>query len=121
MNILHMFGEPGEVEKAAQYEVKPLTKGAKAFAAFHEDNPEVYTLLCRMARWLKDDKGLQKCGMKMLFERLRWLYLIQTKGGKYKLNNNYTSHYARLLMEQEPDLVGFFEVRALAHERKSDD
>ena len=31
--------------------------------------------------------------------------------GAFKLNNNFTAHYARLLMAQEPDLEGFFETR----------
>lgn len=36
---------------------------------------------------------------------------LQTSGDKYKLNNNYTRHYSRLLMSREPELEGFFEVR----------
>jgi hypothetical protein len=30
---------------------------------------------------------------------------------EFKLNNNHTRFYSRLLMEMEPELVGFFEVR----------
>jgi hypothetical protein len=31
--------------------------------------------------------------------------------GDFKLNNNYRAHYARLIMHQEPDLDGIFELR----------
>ena len=30
---------------------------------------------------------------------------------EFKLNNNYRSFYSRLLMEQEPELAGYFETR----------
>ena len=45
------------------------------------------------------------------FERLRWLYAIQTEGEAYTLNNIYRAPYARLLMATFPELEGFFEVR----------
>ena len=33
------------------------------------------------------------------------------KGKDFKLNNNYVSRYARLIMAQEADLEGVFETR----------
>ncbi len=76
---------------------------------FDAANPHVYQALRDMAMWLKD-QGKQ-AGIKLLFEQLRWLALIQTDGEAYKLNNIYTALYARALMEQEPRLDGFFEIR----------
>lgn len=32
---------------------------------------------------------------------------------QWKLNNNFTSRYARLLLENEPELEGLFEIRSL--------
>jgi hypothetical protein len=44
---------------------------------------------------------------------------LQTSGDEdYKLNNNFTSRYARLLMQHNADLAGFFEIRAMASERR---
>lgn len=44
-------------------------------------------------------------------EVLRFSYAIQADDEPFKLYNNYTALYARLLMPQEPALDGFSEVR----------
>lgn len=84
------------------------------FLDFHAANPHVYDNLVRLARAWSARRNARKVGMKMLFEVLRWEVAMKTTGDDFKLNNNYTSYYARLIMEQEPDLVGIFETRALA-------
>lgn len=81
------------------------------FDLFHKANPEVLRMIVRIARWLKFEKGFEHGGMKMIFERMRWLHAVKTRGEVYKLNNNYTSHYARLVMDECPDLDGFFRTR----------
>lgn len=64
------------------------------------------------------DYGL-KCiaraiSMKAVFERLRWYVRFELKSkDPFKLNNDYTSHYARLVMKNESDLSDFFELRKL--------
>jgi hypothetical protein len=84
---------------------------ADRFRRFHEANPHVYRELVRLARALKV-RGFGHAGMKSLFEQLRWQWAWRTKGQeRYKLNNNYTAHYARLIMKREPDLEGFFRTR----------
>lgn len=81
------------------------------FAAFHAANPHVYDALRRLALQLA--RRGQRMGIKALFEVLRWQYAMTTSDASsdYKLNNNYTSFYARLLMGQEPELDGYFETR----------
>lgn len=79
------------------------------FAAFHQANPHVYTNLRRLA--LDAKRRGRQVGIKMLYEVLRWQYAMQTSGDDFKLNNSYTSFYARLLMEHEPELIGYFETR----------
>ena len=83
------------------------------FERFHEANPHVYDNLKLLALQLKRREGKRKVGMKMLFEVLRYEYRLQTRGDKFKLNNDYTSRYSRLLMAQEPELAGFFYTREL--------
>lgn len=90
---------------------EPVTLEGR-FQKFHRQNPEVYQRLLEMARELKDF-GHKKIGIQMLFEVLRWETMMQTTGDKYKINNSYASRYARLIMDQEPDLEGIFEVRGL--------
>ena len=79
------------------------------FARFHEANPHVYEALKYVALWAV--RNGRKLGMKAIYERVRWEYNLQTADEPYRLNNNYTAHYARLLMEQEPELAGYFEIR----------
>jgi len=82
------------------------------FKQFHEANPAVYDALRNLALDMRR-RGVQHYGTKGLFEVLRWSYSLQTQGDEFLLNNNYTSRYARLLMQQEPELAGFFETREL--------
>lgn len=82
------------------------------FAAFHRDNPAVYATLVRLAREARV-AGKSKVGIKALWERMRWDLWLATHGDDFKLNNNLTSRYARLIAAQEPDLAGMFETRKL--------
>jgi hypothetical protein len=83
------------------------------FRAFHADNPQVYAELVRLARQAKSI-GIQKLGIRMLWEVMRWNFLLRTTRpeGDFKLNDHYHSRYARLLNE-EPGLAGSFELREL--------
>ena len=61
--------------------------------------------------------GVRRWGAKALWETLRYDLAINSNSqvGMPVLNNNFTAWFARRLMEEEPDLEGFFETR----ERKS--
>jgi len=88
-----------------------------AFNLFHINNPHVYVILCQEARLLRK-RGWKRAGMKFLYERARWILTMKlAQPGMpepYKLNNNFTSRYARLIMKQEHDLKDFFETRKLS-------
>ncbi len=89
----------------------------REFLKFHRENPHVYFKLVELAHQAKRS-GRKRYGMKSLYERLRWHYEIELKSSDdFKLNNNFTSRYSRLLAEREPDLAGFFETRVLGSER----
>lgn len=83
-----------------------------AFWRFHRENPHVYTELVSLARRAVHAEA-KKVGIGMLFEVLRWRHTLRTGGDEFKLNNNYRSYYARLIMQQEADLEGLFETRRL--------
>jgi len=83
---------------------------AKNFKKFHRENPHVYSELKKLALQLKE-KGHKKYGMKGLFEVLRWHRALETTDQNYKLCNNYTAFYARIIMKNEPELKGFFRLR----------
>lgn len=88
------------------------TEADKKFREFHQKNPEVYRELVKLA-YQAHERGRKKIGMQMLVEVFRWNRLIQTKGDVYKINNNYGSRYARMIMEDHPELEGIFNTREL--------
>lgn len=79
------------------------------FKNFHRVNPHVYEQLKTLALRLKN-VGVKTYGIKALFEILRFNALLSVDFN-FELNNNFTALYARLLMEQEPELEGFFRIR----------
>lgn len=88
------------------------------FLAFHEANPQVYAKLRDLAlEALRSPKlRRRRFGIAAVFERLRWWSEVESEGDPYRLNNSYRAFYARLLMDQEPALRGFFSTR----EKKTD-
>ncbi|MGV3518184.1 hypothetical protein [Luteitalea sp.] len=83
--------------------------------AFDQANPHVFEKLLAIAREARD-AGATKIGIKLLFERLRWVSRVETRDDLYRLNNSYTSYYARRLMAHDPSLAGLFETRSSAHD-----
>lgn len=84
------------------------------FTEFHRNNPGVYQALVRLAREWIASTGQHKLGIKALYERARWEIVITTGATDFKLNNDYTAYYARLIMTQEPDLADMFNLRKSA-------
>ena len=81
------------------------------FEAFHAANPQVYAAIEDLAdRWLATHR---KLGVKMLMEVARWQLALKTTEQAPRLNNNFTSRYARLLLADHPDWVGRIETRQL--------
>lgn len=81
-----------------------------SFRAFHEENPHVAAVLREKALAVKA-LGMRTFGVKALVEAVRWDPRLRTSGQPFKLNNNHTAAYARLLMETTPELRGFFRLR----------
>jgi hypothetical protein len=90
---------------------KPITRREK-FEAFHEANPHVYENLEELAFKLVN-RGVKRFGISLLYENLRWHFLMTTAGDSFKLNNSYRSHYARLLIENHPEWADRLEIREL--------
>lgn len=84
-----------------------------SFREFHSDNPHVADRLEDMAAvWFR--AGHDVVGIGMLWEALRWVEGTQTLSeDAYRLNNNFRSHYARLLLERHPEWAGRIKTREL--------
>lgn len=88
----------------------------RAFEQFHEDNPHVLRELEMLATdWFAH--GHDRVAIGMLWEVIRWARGVDTTADQFKLNNNFRSRYARLMVERNPEWAGRFELRALASER----
>lgn len=86
---------------------------SQGFKDFHAAHPEVYVELVKLATKAKL-RGRRKWGVKALFEVLRWqreFSDLPSDAEDFKLNNNYTALYARLIMENETFLANYFETR----------
>lgn len=84
------------------------------FADFHHANPHVYTELLTLARHAHQ-RGYRRIGIELLFSALRWRSMMATTADEYgfKLNDHFTSRYARLIMTANPELAGIFATREI--------
>ncbi len=82
------------------------------FLEYHEANPMIFAKFVSYAEQLKE-AGRTRIGAKAIIERIRWDSLIAAFDGKFKINNNHTSRYVRLITEKRPDLAPLFAVRSL--------
>lgn len=82
------------------------------FWAYHRAHPECYAKLVAACRNVLA-AGRTHWSIDGAFEVVRYFRYIRPDAEAYRLNNNYRALYARLIMQREPDLAGFFEVRAL--------
>jgi hypothetical protein len=89
-----------------------MGKLEEAFWIFHQENPRVYEMLVKFAREWRRRRGPDaKLGIKELFERVRWEVSLVTSDESFKLNNNHTAFYARLIMRENEDLKDIFRLR----------
>ncbi len=82
------------------------------FRKFHDANPDVYQRLERAALswWATCPR---RVGVKRLAENLRYSPIdVDTRANpQFKINNNHTALYARLLIHRHPELESVIEVR----------
>lgn len=80
------------------------------FEQYDRENPHVYSAFLQFT--LQVIGTSNKCAARTVMERIRWETLINGND-KWKINNNYTSRYARKFMKQFPAHEGFFATRGL--------
>lgn len=86
----------------------------QAFREYHAQNPAVWSLFERFA--LEAARaGRTHFGAKAVWERMRWHIQFETRDSlaDWKLNNNYTSRYARMFAERHPEFRKLFQFREL--------
>ncbi len=92
---------------------KPLTRADK-FHDFHAKNPQVIIQLEHIAQRTLQE-GQDHFSINYLFEVVRYLAWTETNDSysDFKLNNSYRSHYARLIIERNPEMAKVIKIRAL--------
>jgi hypothetical protein len=92
----------------------PLAGSIQAdFELFHRTNPQIYRALVRLARYHVGG-GVSRVSIDYLYHILRWRMFLKTRGKEWhKLNDHFTSRYARLMEQQERDLRGRITMRKL--------
>jgi len=87
-----------------------------AFDDYHRENPLVYIAFRRSAVQLMN-AGHTHFGAKCIMEYIRFHTAVTGKDS-FKINNNYTSRYVRLLEKERPEFIGFFAKRTISFRRQ---
>lgn len=116
-NLLDVLAQiQADAAKPRSSDIRDYVTAEERFMRFHDRNPALYAALRFFA--LGVVRAGKRVGIKALIERARWEVMLSTTPNdvltRWKVNNSYAPAYARLLMEQEPELEGFFETRKAA-------
>ena len=91
----------------------------ESFEQFHANNPEVYTAF-EVQALAAVKMGKKKVSSKQILGFIRWnMFLAVDQNETYRINDSYTSHYAREFAKNHPDSAGIFNYRALRSEGTS--
>lgn len=89
----------------------------ESFEKFNKDNPLVYDTFRQMA--LKAiNSGRTKLSSKMIVNVIRWEVYLETNDANFKINDSFTSYYARHFIAEFPQHVDKFATRKLRNEEK---
>lgn len=103
---LELFGEPPTYSDDGR-----KLSIEERFALFHRRHPQLYRRMRTIAIRLRRS-GLPRCSIDFIYHRLRWLEYKRTGAEPFmRLNDHFTSLYARKLMADVPELADFFELR----------
>jgi hypothetical protein len=84
---------------------------AERWPLWRDANGELIEYITRLALSAAR-RGANRLSMKALFEQVRASAVVDNGGpADFKLNNDYTSLLARLLMDRHAELAGLFETR----------
>lgn len=89
-----------------------MSKSDRAFERFHKDNPHIYPLFKKFAMQARE-AGRRYFGARMIIERIRWYVAVETKTADFKINNDCSARYARMMIEELPEFGQFFRLRRL--------
>lgn len=80
--------------------------------AWIDDNPRAWDYIVSQA--LLSASMHRRFGMKALCEHVRWHFSVVRGHSEFKLNNNYTAPFTRLLIAQHPEVEPYIATRSSA-------
>lgn len=107
------MAQPTLFDRPARRRVATRDTIEERFWAYHQANPAVWTYLCQFAEGALE-AGFARYSIKALIERVRYHVEVEVRSSDgFKINNDFSSRYARLLMEEGVVPAAFFELRSL--------
>lgn len=82
------------------------------FREFDRENPHVFRLFERFAREVRE-AGHTRYSADAILHRIRWHCNVEIRSHDFKINDHFSSRYARLLVETDQSFANFFEFRRL--------
>ena len=82
------------------------------FEEFNNKNPLVYALFKQQVQ-KAISRGKKKLSAKTILGYIRWNLTLETTGDEFKINDIYTSRYARKYINEFPEQKEIFELRNL--------
>ena len=84
-----------------------------SFENFHANNPIVYATFLKYTKEVIKS-GYKKYSVKHILGRVRWHLKFEVEGNhEYKINDAFTSRYARMFASDYPEWATFFNYRKL--------
>lgn len=103
---------------ALEFNFAPRDARLIAFEQFHRANPHVYEAFKRFAKEARQRRD--HFAARDIIHRIRWWTEIESNDADgFKINNNWSPFYARLLIKDDPTFAGFFELRRAAADREA--
>ena len=87
----------------------------ESFEKFNKENPLVYDTFKQMAL-NAIQSGRDKLSSKLIINVIRWEYYLKTDDQNFKINDSFTSYYARHFIAEFPHHADKFATRKLRNE-----
>ena len=93
-----------------------LQERKKKWWAWHKQNPQVWN---KFKEYTLEavNSGRSSYSHWAIINRIRWNREIETRGGEFKISNDYICFYARLFHAEYPEYGEFFHLKQLKEEK----
>ncbi len=84
----------------------------KTFQQYDQENKHIYELYKMIAIRLAKE-GRKNIGSRSIFEQMRYDYSFKSNNDPFKVNNNFSPHYARKFVLEHPQYGNLFKFKPL--------